>query len=69
MTNQEQYELIWEKAKKYDRLVEALNKIKAEIDLLSDKECYGTTITLYSWEGMKRKVFGIIDKYQKESEE
>lgn len=31
MTNQEQYELICEKAKKYDRLVEVLNKIRAEI--------------------------------------
>lgn len=45
-----------------------LDKIRAEIDLLSDKECCGTTITLYSWEGMKRKVFDIIDKYKAKSE-
>lgn len=32
MTNQEQYELICEKAKKYDRLVGVLDKIRAEID-------------------------------------
>lgn len=32
MTNQEQYELICEKAKKYDRLVEILNKIMEEME-------------------------------------
>lgn len=31
MTNQEQYELIWEKAEKYDRLVGILDKIRADI--------------------------------------
>ena len=31
MTNQEQYELMCEKAKKYDRLVAAFDKIRAEI--------------------------------------
>lgn len=31
MTNQEQYDLIWEKAKKYDRLVGVFDKIKDEI--------------------------------------
>ena len=58
MTNQEQYELIWEKAKKYDKLVEAFDKIRAEIDnALSDGMIH------------KKTVLGIIDKYQKESEE
>ena len=37
MTNQEQYELIWEKAKKYDRLVEVLDKIRAEIEQKCDR--------------------------------
>ena len=32
MTNQEQYELICEKAKKYDRLVDVLDKIRAEVE-------------------------------------
>lgn len=32
MTNQEQYELICEKSKKYDRLVGVLDKIRAIID-------------------------------------
>ena len=35
MTNQEQYELICEKAKKYDRLVGVLDKIRAEIEGLT----------------------------------
>ena len=46
-----------------------LDKIKAEIDLLSDSRCDGTTITIYSWNGMKRRVLEIIDKYKEESEE
>ena len=37
MTIQEQYELIWEKAKKYDRLVDVLDKARARI--LEEKEC------------------------------
>lgn len=32
MTNQEQYELICEKSKKYDRLVGVLDKIRAIVD-------------------------------------
>jgi hypothetical protein len=42
-----------------------LDKIKGEIDLLSDSECNGTTVTIYSWNGMKKKVFEIIDRYRK----
>lgn len=61
MTNQEQYELIWEKAEKYDRLVDVLDKIRAEIEqkccitVRSENE---PAITLYD-------VFQIIDKYTK----
>ena len=46
-----------------------LDKIRAEIDLLSDSKCDGNTVTIYSWNGMKRKVFEIIDKYKAESED
>lgn len=49
--------------------VKVLDKIRAEIDLLSDSRCDGTTITIYSWNGMKRRVLEIIDKYKEESEE
>ena len=45
-----------------------LNKIIAEIDLLSDSECDGNTTTIYTWKCMKRKVFDIINKYKAESE-
>lgn len=31
MTNQEQYEIIWDKANKYDKLIKAFDKIRAEI--------------------------------------
>ena len=34
MTNQEQYEIIWDKADKYDKLIKALDKIRAEIESL-----------------------------------
>lgn len=32
MTNQEQYDLTWEKAKKYDKIVEEIDKIKLVIN-------------------------------------
>ena len=32
MTNQEQYDNIWNKADKYDKLIKVLDEIKAEID-------------------------------------
>lgn len=44
-------------------LEKAIEDIKAEIDLLSDSRCDGNTVTIYSWEGMKRRVFEIIDKH------
>lgn len=57
MTNQEQYELICEKAKKYDRLVDVLDKIRAEIKAISgDIETIADVLT-------------IIDKYKAESED
>ena len=58
-----------------DRLCKALDnenvldKIRDEIDLLSDSECNGITVTVYSWNGMKKKVLDIIDKYKAESED
>ena len=54
MTNQEQYELIWEKAKEYDRLVDVLDKIRAEIEEYS-------LLT-------RERVIGIIDKYREVKE-
>ena len=60
MTNQEQYELICEKAKKYDRLVGAIEKIRAEIK----EESRFCPLT----EGLERAL-EIIDKYKAESEE
>lgn len=57
MTNQEQYELIWEKAKKYDRLVEVLDKIRAEIIELRSRQNVGVLECL-----------DIIDKYKAEKE-
>lgn len=65
MTNQEQYELIWEKAEKYDRLVEALNKIRAEITDLAEADAYGDYQQGFSF-GLMRAV-QVINKY-KESE-
>ena len=58
-----------------DRILKALeqepilDKIRAEIDWLSDSKCDGTIVTVYSWDGMKRRVLDIIDKYKAESEE
>ena len=65
MTNQEQYELICEKAKKYDRLVEVLDKIRAEIDKQIEYNTYFNSdmakgeIIAFEW--VKRK----IDEYTK----
>lgn len=66
MTNQEQYELIWEKAKKYDRLVGVLDKIRAEIEEIAKD---------YDKFADYRRVRGlwiaieIIDKYKTESKD
>lgn len=68
MTNQEQYELICEKAKKYDRLVDVLDKIRAEIDEQIKYNTYFNSdmakgeIIAFEW--VKRK----IDEYGKEQE-
>ena len=70
MTNQEQYELIWEKAKKYDRLVGVLDKIRAEIESI---EHYGTNnghdFGLRTPDEIKKDVLIIIDKYKAETED
>lgn len=42
MTNQEQYELICEKAKEYDRLAGVFNKTQVEITILQNR-CYSLT--------------------------
>lgn len=63
MTNQEQYDLMWEKAKKYDRLVGVLDKIKAEIEKHRRKT---QPIDSYDLVG---DCLDIIDKYKSESEE
>lgn len=68
MTNQEQYELICKKAKKYDRLVDVLDKINAEIDqkqydFMADKD-YDEGIRF----GLML-AYQIIDKYRSEDEE
>ena len=65
MTNQEQYELICEKAKKYDRLVGVLDKIRAEIKQLPYQRIFGN-VSSYS---LLDTVVEIIDKYKAESEE
>ena len=69
MTNQEQYELICEKAKKYDRLVEVLDKIRTEIDKQIEYNTYFSSdmakgeIIAFEW--VKRK----IDEYTKGEDE
>ena len=63
MTNQEQYELICEKAKKYDRLVRVLDKIRAEIFNACSDNYHMPVYTLSCDE-----IFEIIDKYKAESE-
>ena len=61
MTNQEQYELICEKAEKYNRLVELLESAVLEIQKLP-KISY--PITPYGREFISRDdVLSIIDKY------
>jgi hypothetical protein len=70
MTNQEQYELICEKAKKYDGLVAVLDKIRAEIvDELDHLKNYrDKDMAVYCRMTACKKHIAIIDKYRKESE-
>ena len=64
MTNQEQYELIWEKAKKYDKLVDVLDKIRAEL------KQYNENPANYPVDMIKiADVLQIIDKYRTSSNE
>lgn len=70
MTNQEQYEFIWEKAKKYDRLVGALDKIKAEIKKWywqADKQALAKDPCVV--DAMIDLFIRTIDKYKAESED
>ena len=58
MTNQEQYENIWDKANKYDKLVKALDEIRTEIEQeykVESEHPYGQGL---------RKALEIIDKYR-----
>ena len=66
MTNQEQYELIWEKATKYDRLVEVLDKIRAEIDGIEiNGKVDAHTMFIRTGEQVKQMALDIIDKHTK----
>ena len=73
MTNQEQYELICEKAKKYDRLVEVLDKIRAEIKAEKIKEKrYDNDNHIFIHKDIcigLQEALDIIDKYKDEQEE
>jgi len=65
MTNQEQYEIIWDKANKYDKLINALDKIREEIKALSNANpSYWHCGDMVE----REEVFDIIDKYKAESE-
>ena len=58
MTNQEQYENIWDKANKYDKLIKALDEIRTEIEQeykVESEHPYGQGL---------RKALEIIDKYR-----
>ena len=70
MTNQEQYELICEKAKKYDRLVGAIEKIRAEIEQY-EADCRlqgGTDECKKCNSNVFGSIYRIIDKYTAEKE-
>lgn len=58
MTNQEQYDNIWDKADKYDKLVKALDEIRTEIEQeykVESEHPYGQGL---------RKALEIIDNYR-----
>jgi hypothetical protein len=61
MTNQEQYEIIWDKANKYDKLIKALDKIRTEMHATVEMHEDGCYYLHEEW------IDEIIDKY-KESE-
>lgn len=66
MTNQEQYEIIWDKADKYDKLIKVLDKIRTEILKLDDiNPDYPMDRTIHI---SRNEVLQIIDKYKTESE-
>lgn len=65
MTNQEQYEIIWDKANKYDKFINALDKIREEIKALSN----ANPSYWHCGDMVERdEVLDIIDEYR-ESEE
>lgn len=66
MTNQEQYELICEKAKKYDRLVDVLETINTEIKEAPLASRTGDYMTYTHVVDFKKQVLRIIDKYMQE---
>lgn len=59
MTNQEQYENIWDKADKYDKLVKALDEIRAEINTPNRGSCDYYIVD---------RIEEIINRYKAESE-
>jgi hypothetical protein len=66
MTNQEQYEIIWDKANKYDKLIKALDKIRTEIEgkyriILKDTPKDDWAVR---WNDCLDEVLQIIDKYR-----
>lgn len=75
MTNQEQYEIIWDKANKYDKLVKVLDEIKDEIKQLTSRytisrERGGMGQVEWSDRLIKEDdVLQIIDKYKADKEE
>jgi hypothetical protein len=70
MTNQEQYEIIWDKANKYDKLVKVLDEIRAEINGMYRVILKGTPKDDWAvrWNDCLDEVLQIIDKYKAESE-
>ena len=74
MTNQEQYEIIWDKANKYDKLIKALDEIKDEIKQLTSRYTISRErggMGQVEWEDRLIKeadILHIIDKYKAESE-
>jgi len=70
MTNQEQYEIIWDKANKYDKLVKVLDEIRAEINGMYRVILKGTPKDDWAvrWNDCLDEVLQIIGKCKAESE-
>lgn len=64
MTNQEAYEELCDKAEKYDKLVEAIKDIKAEIEKITPKVVHDSNeMEIYN---VRKYDIEIIDKHTKE---